>query len=94
MSADDSFDVSMANGTRKLLAAAGMTLVIDQKYHENASNFSSLLTQVKAAKRDTVFLASHETEALNFIRQAKSLDVNPNKMKTFAALTSASSLHS
>jgi branched-chain amino acid transport system substrate-binding protein len=39
MSADDSFDVSMANGTRKLLAAAEMTLVIDQKYHENASDF-------------------------------------------------------
>jgi branched-chain amino acid transport system substrate-binding protein len=83
LSADDSFDVSVANGTRKLLAAAGMKLVIDEKYHENASDFSSLLTQVKAAKPDAVFLASHETEALNFIRQAKSLDVNPNMLFSF-----------
>jgi branched-chain amino acid transport system substrate-binding protein len=83
LSADDSFDVSVANGTRKLLAAAGMTLVVDEKYHENASDFSSLLTQVKAAKPDAVFLASHETEALNFIRQAKSLDVNPNMLFSF-----------
>lgn len=83
LSADDSFDVSVASGTRKLLAAAGMTLVLDEKYHENASDFSSLLTQVKAAKPDAVFLASHETEALNFIRQAKSLDVNPNMLFSF-----------
>jgi branched-chain amino acid transport system substrate-binding protein len=83
LSADDSFDVSVANGTRKLLAEAGMTLVVDEKYHENASDFSSLLTQVKAAKPDAVFLASHETEALNFIRQAKSLDVNPKFLFSF-----------
>ena len=83
LSADDSFDVSVANGTRKLLAAAGMRLVVDEKYHENASDFSSLLTQVKAVQPDAVFLASHETEALNFIRQAKSLDVNPNMLFSF-----------
>ena len=83
LSADDSFDVSVANGTRKLLAAAGMKLVVDEKYHENASDFSSLLTQVKAARPDAVFLASHETEALNFIRQAKSLDVNPKMLFSF-----------
>lgn len=83
LSADDSFDVSVANGTRKLLAAAGMKLVVDEKYHENASDFSSLLTQIKAAQPDAVFLASHETEALNFIRQAKSLDVNPNMLFSF-----------
>jgi branched-chain amino acid transport system substrate-binding protein len=83
LSADDSFDVSVANGTRKLLAAAGMKLVVDEKYHENASDFSSLLTQVKSAQPDAVFLASHETEALNFIRQAKSLDVNPKMLFSF-----------
>jgi len=83
LSADDSFDISVAKGTRKLLAKAGMTLVVDQKYHENASDFSSLLTQVKAAQPDAVFLASHETEALNFIRQAKGLDVNPNMLFSF-----------
>jgi branched-chain amino acid transport system substrate-binding protein len=83
LSADDSFDVSVANGTRKLLTAAGLKLVIDEKYHENASDFSSLLTQVKAARPDAIFLASHETEALNFIRQAKSLDVNAGMLFSF-----------
>jgi branched-chain amino acid transport system substrate-binding protein len=83
LSADDSFDVSVAKGTRKLLAKAGMKLVVDEKYHENAADFSSLLTEVKAAKPDAVFLASHETEALNFIRQAKGLDVNPTGLFSF-----------
>ena len=45
LSADDSFDVSVAKGTREQLAKAGMKLVVDQKYHENASDFSSLLTE-------------------------------------------------
>ena len=83
LSADDSFDVSVAKGTRELLAKAGMKFVVDQKYHENASDFSSLLTEVKAAQPDAVFLASHETEALNFIRQAKGLDVNPKMLFSF-----------
>jgi branched-chain amino acid transport system substrate-binding protein len=83
LAADDSFDVSVAKGTRKLLAAAGLKLVVDQTYHENASDFSSMLTEVKAARPDAVFLASHETEALNFIRQAKGLDVNPVGLFSF-----------
>jgi len=83
LAADDSFDVSVAKGTRGLLTKAGIKIVVDQKYQENASDFSSLLTEVKAAQPDAVFLASHETEALNFIRQAKGLDVNPKMLFSF-----------
>jgi branched-chain amino acid transport system substrate-binding protein len=83
LAADDSFDVSVAKGTRELLTKAGIKIVVDQKYQENASDFSSILTEVKAAQPDAVFLASHETEALNFIRQAKGLDVNPKMLFSF-----------
>ena len=83
VSADDSFDVSVAKGTRSLIAKALMKIVVDEKYHENAADFSSVLTQIKSAQADAVFLASHETEALNFIRQAKSLDVNPRYFYAF-----------
>ena len=41
------------------------------------------MTEIKAAQPDAVFLASHETEALNFIRQAKSLNVNPKMLYSF-----------
>lgn len=75
--ADDSFDVSVAKGTRELLKKAGMQTVIDERYSTNASDFSVLLSRIKSQNADAVLVAGHETEVLNFIRQAKSLDANP-----------------
>ncbi len=75
--ADDSFDVSVAKGTRELLAKAGFKTVIDERYTSNASDFTSLLSRIKSGNVDVVLVACHETEALNFMRQAKSLNVSP-----------------
>ncbi|MGE5118450.1 MAG: amino acid ABC transporter substrate-binding protein [Betaproteobacteria bacterium] len=75
--ADDAFDVSVAKGTRELLAKAGLQTVIDERYSSNASDFSALLSRIKSGHVDAVLVACHETEALNFIRQAKSLGVSP-----------------
>jgi branched-chain amino acid transport system substrate-binding protein len=75
--ADDAFDVSVAKGTRELLKKAGLKTVIDERYSTNASDFSSLLSRIKSGNVDVVLVAGHETEALNFIRQAKSLNVGP-----------------
>jgi branched-chain amino acid transport system substrate-binding protein len=80
--ADDAFDVSVAKGTRPMLKAAGFNVAIDERYSTNATDFNSLLSQVKSKKVDVVLVAGHETEILNFIRQAKSLDVAP-KMYSF-----------
>jgi len=75
--ADDSFDVSVAKGTRGLLEKAGLKAVIDERYSSNASDFSALLSRIKSGNVDVVLVAGHETEVLNFIRQAKSLNVSP-----------------
>ncbi|MFV0283188.1 MAG: amino acid ABC transporter substrate-binding protein [Castellaniella sp.] len=75
--ADDAFDVSVAKGTRPLLEKAGLNTAIDERYSSNASDFNTLLSQIKAKQADAVLVAGHETEILNFIRQAKSLDVSP-----------------
>ncbi len=75
--ADDSFDVSVAKGTRPFLEKAGVKTVLDERYSSNASDFNTLLSQIKAKQTDAVLVAGHETEILNFIRQAKSLDVSP-----------------
>lgn len=80
--ADDAFDVSVANGTRPLVQKAGLKTVIDERYTSNASDFNSLLSQIKSADADTVLVAGHETEILNFVRQAESLAVAP-KMYSF-----------
>ena len=75
--ADDAFDVSVADGTRPKLKAAGFDVVMDERYSTNASDFSSLLSQLKSRGVDAVLVAGHETEILNFVRQAKSLAVAP-----------------
>ncbi len=80
--ADDAFDVSVADGTRPLLKQAGFTVSMDERYSTNATDFNSLLSQVKSKGVDAVLVAGHETEILNFVRQAKSLAVAP-KMYSF-----------
>jgi len=83
ISADDSFDVSVANGTRKLLKEAGMELVVDKQFRENNAEFSSILSLTKSKNPDVILWAGHEGEALSFIRQAKSLDVSPKTLYSF-----------
>ena len=75
--ADDAFDVSVADGTRDILSKAGYKLVLDKRYAANTSDFNSLLSLIKESQADAILVAGHETEILNFIRQAKSLNVSP-----------------
>ncbi len=75
--ADDAFDVSVAEGTRPMLKQAGLNVVMDERYSTNATDFNSLLSQIKSKNADVVLVAGHETEILNFVRQAKSLAVAP-----------------
>ena len=75
--ADDAFDVSVADGTRPLLKKGGFDLAFEQKYASNASDFGSIIAQLKSKQAQAVLVAGHETEVLNFIRQAKSLNYAP-----------------
>jgi branched-chain amino acid transport system substrate-binding protein len=81
--ADDAFDVSVAKGTRPILAKAGLETVVDSQYSENSPDFSSILSVIKSKSPDVVLWTGHEAQALDFIRQAKSLDVSPNLMYSF-----------
>src|SRR6185503_10412116 len=91
--ADDSFDVSVAKGTRDLLKKAGLKTVLDERYSTNASDFSALLSRIKSENADAVLVAGHETEVLNFIRQAKSLDVSPKLYSFTVGVPSADFRH-
>jgi branched-chain amino acid transport system substrate-binding protein len=75
--ADDAFDVSVAEGTRKSIAKTSLKIVIDERYSSKASDFNSLLSLIKNQNAEVILVAGHETEILNFIRQAKTLNVNP-----------------
>jgi branched-chain amino acid transport system substrate-binding protein len=91
--ADDAFDVSVAKGTRELLKKAGLKTVIDERYSTNASDFSVLLSRIKSENVDAVLVAGHETEVLNFIRQAKSLGVSPKLYSFTVGVPSADFRH-
>ncbi len=76
VAADDSFDVSVAKGTRAHLTDAGLNLVVDEKFADGNGEFSSILSLIKSKSPDAILWTGHETDALNFVRQMKSLDVN------------------
>lgn len=76
VAADDSFDVSVAKGTRAHLKAAGIDLVADEKFADGNGEFSSILSIVKSKNPDVILWTGHENDGLNFIREMKSLDVN------------------
>lgn len=83
VAADDSFDVSVAKGTRQQLKDAGMTLAVDQAFRDGGGEFASILSEIKSANVDAILWSGHETDALNFIRQMKSLDVHPKDFYSF-----------
>ncbi len=94
--ADDAFSVDVANGTRKHAEAAGLKIVLDEKYKDGQTEFAALVTKIKDAKPDFIMSANHFAEAVAFIQQAKSsgLEVDmvftvgvsdPNFTKTLGA---------
>jgi branched-chain amino acid transport system substrate-binding protein len=76
LTADDAFDVSVRAGAKALSQQHGINVVVDQVYPEATPNFTSLLALVKSKSPDAILVGGHEVESLNFIREAKSLDVN------------------
>lgn len=83
ITADDAFDVSVAQGTRELLKKSGFDTVLDQQYAANSSDFSSVLTLIKSKQPDVVLWGGLLAEVLNSIREAKSLNVAPNGFTSF-----------
>ncbi|HEX4193235.1 MAG TPA: amino acid ABC transporter substrate-binding protein [Stellaceae bacterium] len=76
LTADDAFDVSVRAGAKALAQQHAIDIVVDQVYPEATPNFTSLLALVKSKSPDAILVGGHEVESLNFIREAKSLDVN------------------
>ena len=63
--------------------------MVDQQFTDNSTDFSSILSVVKAQNPDVVLWAGHEVGALNFIRQMKSLNVAPKLYSLTVGVQSA-----
>jgi len=59
--ADDAFDVSVAEGTRKAIGKTTFKIVLDQRYSSKASDFNSILSLIKSQNIDAILVAGHET---------------------------------
>lgn len=75
--ADDKFDLSVAAGVKKKANKLGFDIVVYEKYPAGASDFTSIITKIKGAKAQAVLVAGHTEESLNFVQQAKELNVSP-----------------
>ncbi len=71
ISGDDSFDVTVAEGTIGYLKNAGLEVVLHQQYSERSANFYNILTLIKARAPDVILWSGHENGAINFIRESK-----------------------
>ena len=87
---DDPFDIAVAEGTRAILRNAGLDVVLQQQYSERTPNFYNILTLLEARAPDVLLWSGHESGAINFIRQSKGRNINPNLLASFtAAVTNA-----
>lgn len=74
---DDKFDIGVAEGASDMAKEMGFEVVLYEKYAVGAGDFTSILTKIKSLGADAVLLAGHTEESLNFIQQAKELNVCP-----------------
>ena len=76
------FPKSVAQGGLELAKRRGLSVVLVEAYPRGATDFSAVLTKVRAANPDVLAAGTIAEDAVPFARQMKELNVNP---KMFAA---------
>jgi len=82
---DDSFDITLAQGTIARLKKAGLEVVLNQQYSEHTPNLYNILTLIETRVPDVLLVSGHEARAISFIRQAKSRNISPHLLASFTA---------
>jgi len=74
---DTLFTKSAAIGTAELARKLGMQVVLQEAYPKGHTDFSALLTKIKAVNPDVIAAATYFDDAVAIARQMKELNVNP-----------------
>jgi len=74
---DTLFPKASANGTVEQAKKKGLQVVFQEAYPKGNTDFSALLTKVKAANPDVLAAATYFDDAVGITRQMKELAVNP-----------------
>ena len=74
---DTLFSKAAAAGTVALARKKGLQVVFQEAYPKASTDFSALLTKIKAANPDVLAAATYFDDAVALSRQLKELNVNP-----------------
>jgi branched-chain amino acid transport system substrate-binding protein len=74
---DTLFSKAAASGAVELAKKKGMQVVFQEAYPKGNTDFSALLTKLKAANADVLAAATYFDDAVALTRQMKELNVNP-----------------
>jgi branched-chain amino acid transport system substrate-binding protein len=74
---DTLFSKAAASGAVELAKKRGMQVVFTEAYPKGNTDFSALLTKLKAANPDVIAAATYFDDAVALTRQMKELNVNP-----------------
>lgn len=75
--AGSEFPREVARGVREQAAAHGMTLVFDEEYPEDSTEFASLIRRMKAASPDLVIGGSYLYDSIGIVQEAKRQQFSP-----------------
>jgi branched-chain amino acid transport system substrate-binding protein len=73
---DTLFPKASAQGTVELAKKRGLQVVLTEAYPKGSTDFSALLTRVRAANPDVLAAATYFDDAVALTRQSKELNVN------------------
>jgi branched-chain amino acid transport system substrate-binding protein len=76
--ADDAYSKVVGQAMVDQAKAQGFEVVVAQQYTTGLKDFSTLITQAKAANADVVFGAGHQDEAIQIVKQEQQLDYHPS----------------
>jgi len=74
---NSAFGQSSSKSFEKLAAGLGLKIVVKEGYQAGAIDFTPLLTKVKAANPDMIYMVSYVMDASLLMRQSKELAINP-----------------
>jgi len=74
---NSSFGQSSSKSFEKDAAAAGLKIIVKEGYQAGAIDFKPVLTKVKAANPDMIYMVSYVMDASLLMRQSKELRINP-----------------
>ncbi|OGK89219.1 MAG: hypothetical protein A2X52_09255 [Candidatus Rokubacteria bacterium GWC2_70_16] len=77
---DTLFTKSAAIGTAEVARKLGMQVVLQEAYPKGHTDFSGLLTKIKAMNPDVIAAATYFDDAVAITRQMKELNVNPKML--------------